>query len=92
MHNILTRKNIHSRETLKKKIPAARKFSAPAITFLMVRPLLELFRYFFDPSLVDIYSRLSSSDALLLIYNVLSIIDLQYVYAARDVTVEHVFC
>ena len=58
----------------------------------MVRPLLELFRYFFDPSLVDIYSRLSSSDALLLIYNVLSIIDLQYVYAARDVTVEHVFC
>ena len=25
-------------------------------------------------------------------YNVLSIIDLQYVDAARDVTVEHVFC
>ena len=34
----LDKKNIHSRETLKKKTHAARK-SPPPITFLMVRPL-----------------------------------------------------
>ena len=33
-------KNIHTRNLItKKKIPAARKFPTPAITFLMVRPL-----------------------------------------------------
>ena len=38
----LDQKNIHSRETLKKKIHAAGKFPPPPpfpITFLMVRPL-----------------------------------------------------
>ena len=35
----LDKKNIHSRETLKKKTDAARKSPAPPITFLMVRPL-----------------------------------------------------
>ena len=44
LHNILTKKYIHSRETLKgKKIHAAQKFPPPPpstpITFLMVRPL-----------------------------------------------------
>ena len=32
-------KKIHTRNLITKKIPAARKFPSPAITFLMVRPL-----------------------------------------------------
>ena len=37
-------KNIHTRNlTTAKKIPAARKFPSPPITFLMVRPLVEQF-------------------------------------------------
>ena len=32
-------KKIHTRNLIAKKIPAARKFPSPAITFLMVRPL-----------------------------------------------------
>ena len=32
-------KKIHTRNLIMKKIPAARKFPTPTITFLMVRPL-----------------------------------------------------
>ena len=41
MHNISTKKYIHSSERVKKKIPAARRFPTPT-TFLMVRTLKEL--------------------------------------------------
>ena len=36
---MLQPKKIHTRNLITKKIPAARKFPTPTITFLMVRPL-----------------------------------------------------
>ena len=36
-------KKIHTRNLITKKIPAARKFPTPTITFLMVRPLVTFF-------------------------------------------------
>ena len=35
-------KNIHTRNLMTKKIPAARKFPTPPTTFLMVCPLVEV--------------------------------------------------
>ena len=52
--------------------------------------LLELFRYYFDPLLDHIQSTVQLRCCFVDLYCI--IIDLQYVYIARDVTVKHVFC